>query len=215
MTDSFFSTRMNAKLLNLSESNIFDRLSKPDDDQKSEVNLDLLSKYYSEPPRKAAVLVPLLLKGNKWHILFIHRTEDSKEHSDQVAFPGGRLDFIGESIIQAALRETEEEIGLPTDKVKFLGELNSIFTISNYDLTPVVGVIPWPYPFVIQTQEVKRIFTIPLAWLSNPNHWVIKKRYFSPLDAELSVVYFNKYKGELLWGVSARITLNLVNQLSK
>lgn len=205
---------MNTLISNFSEADFVDRLSKSQIDQESEINLEILSRYFSEPPRKAAVLVPLLHKEDGWHILFIHRTEDSKEHSGQVAFPGGRLEFPGEPILDAALRETEEEIGLPADKVKIMGTLYPIFTISNYDITPVIGIIPWQYPFTIQTQEVKHYFTIPLGWLTDPSHWEIRKRYFPPLDTDLSVVYYQKYDGELLWGVSARIMLNLINQLS-
>ncbi len=204
---------MNTRIYNLSEAELINRLSKIQNDQQSEINFDSLSKIYPEPPRKAAVLVPLFQKENNWHVLFIHRTEDSKEHSGQVAFPGGRLEFPEEPIIQAALRETEEEIGLHPDKVRIVGDLNPIYTISNYDITPVIGIIPWPYPFTIQIQEVKHIFFVPLQWLVDPINREIKNRYFAPLDMELSVVYFQKYNGELLWGVSARIMLNLINQL--
>jgi len=206
---------MNASIANFNEEDFIARISKSQNDQFSEIDLFLLSKIFSEPPRKAAVLVPLLKKENDWHILFIHRTEDTKEHSGQVAFPGGRVEYPQESLLQAALRETHEEVGLPAEKIKIIGELNPILTISNYEITPFVGVIPWPYPLSIQTQEVKHAFTIPLSWLINPDHWEIKKRYFAPIDTELSVVYFNLYQGELLWGVSARIMLNFITLLSK
>lgn len=211
----FYSLPMNTSISNYSENDIIACLKKPQNDQQSEISISFLSKIFSEPPRKAAVLVPLLKKEGEWHILFIHRTEDSKEHSDQVAFPGGRIEFQQESVYQAALRETEEEIGLPGNKIKIIGELNPILTISNYEITPIIGIIPWPYPFTIQTKEVKHYFTIPLNWLADPDHWEIRKRAFSPLKCDLSVIYFKKYNGETLWGVSARIMLNCINQLKK
>ncbi len=206
---------MNNTIFKLSESEIKSQLSKPGKDQQSEINLESALKIFHAPPRKAAVLIPLLFKEDNWHILFIHRTEDSKEHSGQVAFPGGRLDYPEEPIIQAALRETQEEIGVPSDQVKILGELKPIFTISNYDITPIIGIIPWPYPIKIQEQEVKHCFTIPLQWLADPVNREIRDRYFSPLEINLPVVYFKKYYGELLWGVSGRIMLNFLEKLEK
>jgi 8-oxo-dGTP pyrophosphatase MutT (NUDIX family) len=206
---------MNSPIFNISETEIVAQLGKPENSQYSEVNTESLLKIFPAPPRKAAVLVPLLIKEENWHILFIHRTEDSKEHSGQVAFPGGRLEYPEEPMIQAALRETQEEIGVSPDKVKILGELKPIFTISNYKITPIIGIIPWPYPFKIQVQEVKHIFTIPLQWLADPANWEIRNRIFSPLAIELPVVYFKKYDDELLWGVSGRIMLNFLNQLAQ
>ncbi|NMC13078.1 MAG: CoA pyrophosphatase [Chloroflexi bacterium] len=199
----------------LTESEIFSRLSNPTIDQPSEITLEALLKIYSDPPREAAVLIPMFRKEASWHVLFIHRTEDTKEHSGQVAFPGGRLEFQSESVYSAALRETEEEIGIEPEKVKILQSLNPIFTISNYHVTPVVGIIPFPYHFKIQAQEVKHIFTIPLKWLSNRNNWKINTRYFAPLNKELPVIYYQKYHGELLWGVSARIMVNFIQQLTQ
>ena len=203
----------NCSLDSLTEFELISRLANNPPAQSTEVTIDSLSKLYSEPPREAAVLIPLFQNEGNWHVLFIHRTEDSKEHSGQVAFPGGRLEPRDESVFQTALRETEEEIGLDSDRVKIIARLNPIHTISNYHVTPIVGIIPWPFSYKIQVQEVKHIFTIPLAWLSDPNHREMKTRYFEPLHIDLPVIYYEKYNGELLWGVSARIMVNFIEQL--
>jgi hypothetical protein len=86
-------------------------------------------------------------------------------------------------------------------------------TISNYCVTPIVGLIPWPYEFTLKIEEVSRIFTIPLEWLSNPSNHKIEERVLPPPYDPIPVVYFNEFNGELLWGVSARITLNLLEIL--
>ena len=166
-----------------------------------------------EPPRKAAVLVPFLIKDNAWHILFTRRTASLPEHSDQVAFPGGRSEAKDVTPQQTALREAQEEINLNANHVKVLGQLREIRTITNYCVTPVVGEIPWPYEFQLATNEVSRVFTIPLVWLADPANHKTQYRELPPPYSPVPVIYFNKYDGELLWGVSAQITLDLLMAL--
>jgi len=168
------------------------------------------SKFFKEPSRPAAVLIPFLKIDKTWHILFTRRTDTLPEHSGQVAFPGGGSEPEDKSPEATALRETYEEIGLAPENVQILGKLNTLQTISNYCITPVVGVIPWPYLFQLELTEVSWIFTIPLAWLANPTHYEIRHRALPSPFPPIPVVYFQHYDGELLWGVSAQITLNLL-----
>lgn len=165
-------------------------------------------------PRPAAVLIPLLRKHGKWELLFIRRsTVDGDHHSGQVAFPGGRMDSQDASAEETALRETQEEVGLAPDEVQILGRLEHMVTISNYKLTPVVGVIPWPSKLRPAPSEVQRIFTIPMEWLADPSHYELKERRVSEKGGAYPVIYFQPYDGELLWGVSAHITLNFLEAL--
>lgn len=166
-----------------------------------------------DPPRKAAVLVPFLLKDDAWHILLTRRTASLPEHSDQVAFPGGRSDPQDVTPQQTALREAEEEINMKPNHVQVLGQLREIRTITNYCVTPVVGEIPWPYEFRLATNEVSRVFTIPIFWLADPANHKTEYRELPPPYSPVPVIYFNKYDGELLWGVSAQITLDLLEAL--
>lgn len=162
----------------------------------------------------AAILIPFLQKDDGWHLLFIRRTKmPHDQHSGQVAFPGGRCDPADPDKETAALRETCEEIGICSDDVRVLGKLRDLLTITNYQVTPVVGVIPWPYKFVPQEEEVDRIFTIPLNWLSNPENHKVRMRGLQMLGQDVPVIYFQKYDEELLWGASARITLLLLEAL--
>jgi hypothetical protein len=98
-------------------------------------------------------------------------------------------------------------------RVQVLGRLGSMPTISSYLITPVVGVMPWPVNFSLAPTEVSRVFTIPLGWLADPANRDIRLREVPSQGERLEVIYFKPYGGELLWGASARITLNLLSVL--
>jgi hypothetical protein len=87
-----------------------------------------------------------------------------------------------------------------------LGSLGEYLTVSNYLVTPVVGIIPWPYTFTIHTLEVSRVFTIPLIWLADPLH----RQEMVRKETDRGVIMYLPYDGELLWGVTARITVNFL-----
>jgi hypothetical protein len=91
--------------------------------------------------------------------------------------------------------------------------MRDYLTVTNYRVTPVVGVIPWPYPFRIASEEVSRVFTIPLTWLENPANHEERLRQLPAPHAPVPVIYFHPYDGEVLWGASARFTLFLINIL--
>jgi 8-oxo-dGTP pyrophosphatase MutT (NUDIX family) len=174
--------------------------------------IELLNKS-GEEPRPAAVLIPLLVHQGAWHILFTRRTDELPEHSGQVAFPGGRMDPEDETPEATALREAQEEIGLVPSDVRLLGRTDSFITITNYCLTPVVGSIPWPFEQRLAPQEVSRLFTIPIGWLRDPQNYEVREKPLPHPYKPVPVIYYNKYKGELLWGVSAQITLRLLELL--
>ena len=169
-----------------------------------------------EPLRQASVLIPLLQKDNAWHILFIRRAEHSEDiHSGQVAFPGGGAHPEDPDPEITALREAFEEIGLEPGDVQIVGWLNEFITISSYRVTPIVGIIPWPYSFHLDENEVSRAFTIPLDWLADPANHSTQNRVLPPPYHPISVIYFKPYDGEILWGASARFTLGLIDILSE
>ncbi len=169
--------------------------------------------FSDQEPTPAAVLIPMLQQNGDWHLLYILRSVvEGDMHSGQVAFPGGRWDPGETKAEQAALREANEETGLQAAGVRLLGRLEDFITISNYNVTPVVAAIPWPSELNPQPGEVQRIFTIPLAWLADPVNREERERV-APNGDRLKVVYFKEYDKELLWGVTARITLNFVQAL--
>ena len=161
----------------------------------------------------AAVLIPLIVIKEEWHVVYTRRTEAVEHHKGQVSFPGGGCE-VGESTPeQTALREAEEEIGLKPGDVHLLGKLNEVLTITRYRVTPVVGVIPWPFEIRTEPAEVERVFTLPLAWLADTVNW--EERSITPAGSERSfpVIYYHQYDGEILWGASARMTHNFLSVL--
>lgn len=172
-----------------------------------------LSEFVPETPRPAAVLIPLLKKEGCWHILFTRRNANLPEHSGQVAFPGGRADPGDASPENTALREAWEEIGLDPADVSVLGQLNDFITVTNYLVTPIVGTFPWPYPIQLAYNEVSRVFTIPLDWLADPQNHEVRRRNLPHPYQPVQIIYFKEYDGEVLWGASARFTLELLEIL--
>ena len=157
----------------------------------------------------AAVLVPLVRQGGEWHILFTRRTDRVESHKGQVSFPGGTCDEGETTPEQTALREAEEEIGIDPSDVKVLGRLANLITISFFRVTPVVGVLTWPTVFRVGEHEVARVFTIPLLWLANPmNRWE-----FTMPGRNRTLIAFHPYDGELLWGATARMTVDFLRVL--
>ncbi len=162
--------------------------------------------------RKAAVLLPLLCDGDHWHLLFIRRTELVQDHKGQVSFPGGAFEPEDVDLEATALRETWEEVGIPSQEINLLGKLSVFSSVSGFAITPVVGRIPWPFPLKLEPTEVSRAFTIPIEWLAHSANWS-EKPYTRLNGRQEKVIFFNHYDGELLWGITARITLDFLELL--
>jgi 8-oxo-dGTP pyrophosphatase MutT (NUDIX family) len=160
----------------------------------------------------ASVLVLFLLKNNNWHLLFTKRTESVQSHKSQVSFPGGAKEASDISEIATSLREAYEEIGLTPELVTILGTMDKYATISKYLITPVIGTIPWPIILKRQKGEVQKIFTMPVMWLMKPANRYEEWREF-PDGRREKVTFFLPYRGEILWGITARITLQLLSAL--
>jgi len=199
----------------LTEKEIIARLALIDHKRELETSYNprFPPEMFTGYPQSASVLVPMLRNKGEWEILFTRRTSSLPEHSGQVAFPGGRADPEDDSPEETALREAHEEINLSPQDVQVLGRLRELRTISNYCVQPIVGKIPWPYDFLLAKEEVSRVFTIPLEWLADPGNHSIQYRELPDSHSPVPVIYFDRYDGELLWGVSAEITLNFLESL--
>jgi 8-oxo-dGTP pyrophosphatase MutT (NUDIX family) len=159
--------------------------------------------------RCAAVLILLILQDGDWNVLYTRRTQRVESHKGQVSFPGGACDDGETTPEQTALREAQEEIGVGAQSVRILGRLPSMISISQFRITPVVGVLSWPAVFRLNEHEVERIFTIPLDWLAaSQNRWELPY----PGTAR-GVVVYHPYDGELVWGATARMTVDFLRAL--
>lgn len=158
----------------------------------------------------AAVLVPLYIDRGVWHVLYTRRTDTVDVHRGQVSFPGGRIDPHDAGPLQAALREADEEVGIRPEDVTVLGTLGPLLTVTQFEVLPVIGRIPWPYSLRLNTNEVACAFGVPVDWLSDPAH-VRRASRPLPIPGRQVLVYtFEPFLGETIWGATARITLDLV-----
>ena len=155
-----------------------------------------------DPKRiSAAVLLPIYYKQGQYYILFIKRTEWVEKHKGEISFPGGVHEERDKTLLDTALRETAEEIGLPADEVEILGELDDEVSIkTNYVISPFVALFPWPYPFKVDGKETEEIIEAPISALLNKGYSRQEIR-----DGETVTSYFYNYQGRIIWGTTARI----------
>lgn len=161
--------------------------------------------------RRAAVMIPMLQIEHQWHLLLTKRSETLVEHRGQVAFPGGAQELQDENLLQTALREMQEEIGVQPNDVHVFGHLGDMPILTGYLVRPFVGEIPWPYDLKIADDEVQSAFIIPLNWLANPKNRKVELRSYD--GREFSVVFYDTFSGHQLWGASAEMTLALLTAL--
>jgi 8-oxo-dGTP pyrophosphatase MutT (NUDIX family) len=163
--------------------------------------------------RPAAVLVPFYRQEGAWWLLYTRRTDQVESHRGQVSFPGGLIEEQDPNPIAAALRECEEELGIQRERVEVLGQLDPLLTVTQFEIAPVVGIIPWPYSLRLNPVEVVRAFGVPLRWLADRDN--LQVQYRSPLGSgpSVPVFYYKEFDGEVIWGATARITLSLLDLL--
>jgi len=151
----------------------------------------------------SAVLIPVYHKQGEYYILFTKRTERVKVHKGQISFPGGAYEEKDGTLVNTALRESAEEIGLAAEEVELLGELDDFFTIgSGYIMSPFVGAIPWPYPLKLDPTEVEEIIEVPISALLDKG---CLSQGTDTIDGQVVTTYFYHYRGRVIWGATARI----------
>jgi len=157
--------------------------------------------------RESAVLVPLFLREEKPYVLLTQRPLTLRQHAGQISFPGGARDEEDASPLHTALREMDEELGLPPERVEVLGMLNEIPTPSGYRIIPFVGEIPSDFTFAPSPAEVAALIEVPLAHLMDPSFRRQEVRRWHELDFQ---VYFYDYGEHTIWGATAHILTDLL-----
>lgn len=194
----------------------------PDDLGNRLLHWEQQSRHYSELSRPiiegqslylAAVLMPLFVTDNGWHLLYTRRTNRVGTHRGEVSFPGGAADDLDDGdLVQTALREAWEEIGVRPADVTILGNLSDMNLISYFRVKPVIGMIPWPYDLTLSKDEVARAFWVPLDWLADPDNSYTQERKFD--GKRYKIRFFQPYEGETIWGATAYMTWQLLQVLN-
>jgi 8-oxo-dGTP pyrophosphatase MutT (NUDIX family) len=172
-------------------------------------------RLYAEAPvdaRQAGVMAALFQKNEMWHVVLIERKQiDGDRHGGQIGFPGGKLEPEDFSLQDTALREAEEEVGIPRQDVRVLGKLTELYIpVSNFLVHPFVGYLASEPSFTLQEEEVSAVLTVPIAHFQNEDaiknidirigkHLVLK-----------NVPYFDLY-GKVLWGATAMMLNELMH----
>lgn len=152
----------------------------------------------------SAVLVPIYYKQGQYYILFTKRTNKVREHKGQISFPGGARHDGDRTLLDTALRESAEEIGLLPGEVKVLGELDDILTeTSGYVISPFVALIPYPYQFKVDGWEVEEIIEAPISALLDKD--LHQQTRVIDIDGQAVTSYFYHYQGRVIWGATANI----------
>jgi 8-oxo-dGTP pyrophosphatase MutT (NUDIX family) len=166
------------------------------------------SKQQQNGYKMAAVLLPLIYYQDQWFVLYTKRTETLYHHKGQISFPGGMAEAGDRTPLDTALRETEEELGVLRSEIRLLGRLDDFYTLDHMLIFPFVGIINWPQTFNLSKDEVSKIILIPLDWLNDPDHSVEKDYNGHP-----DVVFYQVFEGEILWGITARMTKMFLKML--
>jgi 8-oxo-dGTP pyrophosphatase MutT (NUDIX family) len=158
-------------------------------------------KITGENLKTSAVLIPLFYDQGQYHILFTERSDEVDFHKGQVCFPGGRREPSDSSLLQTALRESEEEIGLEARDIEILGELDDMLTfVTNYVISPFVAFIPYPHSLRTNGREVKGAFSVPLSFLMDEANFKQDSHAY-------------EYEGHIIWGATARILKQFIDLL--
>lgn len=166
--------------------------------------LDGTNEIKRDGQRKAAILMPLVLRDGFWHIILTQRPETMPSHPGQIAFPGGKAE-ADETIAQTALRETKEEIGVGAEAIELIGRLPSFNAVSQYRVTPFVGVVSPEAVVSPDPREVESVFEVPMSFLMNPKNHIRREVFFDGRDHVLFDMPYNEPDGRHrnIWGMTA------------
>ncbi len=162
------------------------------------------------PLTPAAVLVPLVLRPEGPTVLLTQRTDHLNDHAGQISFPGGRIEPQDDTPEAAALRETEEEVGLPRARIQLIGRLDTYIVRTGFIVTPAVGFVHPPFEFDPDPFEVAEVFEVPLTFFLDRSNHQRQSREFRGVQRSFYVL---EYEDRYIWGATAAMLVNLVDIL--
>ncbi|MQF83079.1 CoA pyrophosphatase [SAR202 cluster bacterium AD-802-E10_MRT_200m] len=152
--------------------------------------------------KPSAILLPIILKQDEYHIVFNKRTDLVEYHKGEICFPGGARDPGDSGPVDTALRETEEEMGIDSQNVEILGNLNPEPTRSHFLINPIVGHIKYPYTTRVNSYEIAEVFEASISSLLDPQNVLDQ---IDNDEGELMSAYAFRHGDRLVWGATARI----------
>ncbi|MQQ08235.1 CoA pyrophosphatase [Epibacterium sp. SM1979] len=162
--------------------------------------------------RPAGVLIPIIAHPDGPRVILTKRSSALKHHPGQIAFPGGKVDEGDAGVVAAALREAHEEIGLPPNVVRVIGELPNHETVTGFQVTPVVAIVEQAFEVRPEPGEVAEVFTVPLAHVSDPANFVVQGRRWRGQRRYYYTVPYGPY---YIWGASARMLRSLADRMTE
>lgn len=175
-----------------------------------EITVERLVRPLGGPLMDAAVLLPIILRDDGPTLLFTQRTAHLNAHAGQISFPGGRMETYDASPVDAALRETEEEVGLARHHIDVIGMLPEYHTGTGFRVTPVVGIVQPPFDMRADPYEVAEIFEVPLAFLMNGMHHQRRTAEFVTGNRTFYVMPYERF---FIWGATAGMLRNFFHFL--
>jgi 8-oxo-dGTP pyrophosphatase MutT (NUDIX family) len=160
--------------------------------------------------RDAAVLIPIVERRDGPQVLLTLRPETMTSHPGQISFPGGRIDPGDAGPVAAALREAEEEVGLPEALVEVRGVLDPLETGTGFRIVPAVGLVDDAFEAIINETEVAEAFEVPFEFLMDPANHALR---WGEFRGQRRSYYEMVYDGRRVWGATARIIVDLHNRL--
>jgi len=162
--------------------------------------------------RPAGVLVPISVVNDTPRLIPTKRSSALKHHPGQIAFPGGKQDEGDADVTATALRESQEEIGLPPEMPEILGHLPPHETVTSFAVTPVVAILRDPFRPIPEPGEVDEVFSVPLAHVLNPANYIVESRRWRGQKRYYFTVPFGPY---YIWGATARMLRGLAARVSE
>lgn len=164
--------------------------------------------------KQAAVLVPIVVINQELSICLTERSDQVDHHKGQISFPGGMVEKNDCTMVDTALRETYEEIGIPGSQIEIIGKLDDVYSTTGYLIHPIVAELKTLNHLRINSREVKEIIFIPLGWFFIRDNRRLKN-YLDVNGETRQVWFFSEYHGRTIWGITASILVQLIEMIKK